>query len=119
MVFNSRSRSFGLPLLTPAAIIGIVYHMAAAPAFVQQPPSQVAALRGAEAVVLAAVPVASLPMAAQAAADVMPDFDSTMNVAGTIEPLMFGLVLGLCPTTLLGLMVAAWLQFKKGPTLGV
>eukprot|EP00420_Gonyaulax_spinifera_P039218 CAMPEP_0197874522 /NCGR_PEP_ID=MMETSP1439-20131203/4022_1 /TAXON_ID=66791 /ORGANISM="Gonyaulax spinifera, Strain CCMP409" /LENGTH=32 /DNA_ID= /DNA_START= /DNA_END= /DNA_ORIENTATION= len=32
---------------------------------------------------------------------------------------MCGMVMGIVPTTVLGLMVAAWLQFKKGPTLGI
>eukprot|EP00416_Gambierdiscus_australes_P027903 CAMPEP_0171062324 /NCGR_PEP_ID=MMETSP0766_2-20121228/5003_1 /TAXON_ID=439317 /ORGANISM="Gambierdiscus australes, Strain CAWD 149" /LENGTH=32 /DNA_ID= /DNA_START= /DNA_END= /DNA_ORIENTATION= len=32
---------------------------------------------------------------------------------------MCGIVLGVVPTTIFGLMVAAWLQFKKSPTLGI
>lgn len=32
---------------------------------------------------------------------------------------MLGIVFGTTFTTLLGLLVAAWLQFKKGPTLGL
>lgn len=36
-----------------------------------------------------------------------------------IEALMLGIVLGTVPITVLGLFVSAWLQFKKGPTLGI
>ena len=32
---------------------------------------------------------------------------------------MLGIVLGTVPITVLGLFVSAWLQFKKGPTLGI
>ncbi len=31
-----------------------------------------------------------------------------------IEPLLLGIVLGLIPVTLLGLFVAAYLQYKRG-----
>lgn len=36
-----------------------------------------------------------------------------------VEVLMLGIVVGTVPITVLGMMVAAWLQFKKGPTLGI
>mmetsp|Transcript_49413 Transcript_49413/g.140132 ORF Transcript_49413/g.140132 Transcript_49413/m.140132 type:complete len:97 (+) Transcript_49413:76-366(+) len=45
--------------------------------------------------------------------------DSSVSLAGTVEPLMMGIVMGCVPITIFGLFVAAWLQFKKGPTLGV
>ena len=31
-----------------------------------------------------------------------------------IEPLLFGMVLGLVPVTLIGLFVAAFLQYRRG-----
>ena len=36
-----------------------------------------------------------------------------------IEPLLFGIVLGLCFVTLIGLFVAAYLQFKRGNDLAI
>jgi cytochrome b6-f complex subunit 5 len=35
-----------------------------------------------------------------------------------IEPLLCGIVLGLIPVTLLGLFVAAWIQYRRGSVLG-
>eukprot|EP00929_Paragymnodinium_shiwhaense_P004512 TRINITY_DN1054_c0_g6_i1.p2 TRINITY_DN1054_c0_g6~~TRINITY_DN1054_c0_g6_i1.p2 ORF type:complete len:108 (-),score=33.40 TRINITY_DN1054_c0_g6_i1:173-496(-) len=60
-----------------------------------------------------------LPIAANAV-DVPEQMQaSSVNVATQIEVTMLGLLLGLAPVTALGLFVAAWLQFKKSPTLGV
>jgi len=36
-----------------------------------------------------------------------------------VEPLISGIVLGLVPVTLAGLFVAAYLQYKRGNTLGM
>jgi cytochrome b6-f complex subunit 5 len=36
-----------------------------------------------------------------------------------VEPLLIGIVLGLCVITLLGLFVAAYLQFKRGNELAI
>ncbi|MBC6421198.1 MAG: cytochrome b6-f complex subunit PetG [Hormoscilla sp. SP5CHS1] len=36
-----------------------------------------------------------------------------------VEPLISGIVLGLIPVTLAGLFVAAYLQYKRGNTLGM
>lgn len=36
-----------------------------------------------------------------------------------VEPLISGIVLGLVPVTLAGLFVAAYLQYKRGNTLGI
>ena len=36
-----------------------------------------------------------------------------------IEPLLFGIVLGLIPVTLSGLFVAAYLQYKRGNQFGL
>nr|YP_009327029.1 cytochrome b6-f complex subunit V [Pleurocladia lacustris]ANS57650.1 cytochrome b6-f complex subunit V [Pleurocladia lacustris]ANS57794.1 cytochrome b6-f complex subunit V [Pleurocladia lacustris] len=36
-----------------------------------------------------------------------------------IEPLLFGMVLGLIPVTLIGLFVAAFLQYRRGNQLGI
>nr|YP_010443567.1 cytochrome b6/f complex subunit V [Gonyostomum semen]UTE94454.1 cytochrome b6/f complex subunit V [Gonyostomum semen] len=36
-----------------------------------------------------------------------------------IEPLLFGIVLGMIPVTIIGLFVAAFLQYKRGNQLGL
>jgi len=36
-----------------------------------------------------------------------------------IEPLLFGIVLGLIPVTLAGLFVAAYLQYRRGNQFGL
>ncbi|CAM9091694.1 unnamed protein product [Discosporangium mesarthrocarpum] len=36
-----------------------------------------------------------------------------------IEPLLFGMVLGLIPVTLIGLFAAAFFQFRRGNKLGI
>lgn len=36
-----------------------------------------------------------------------------------IEPLLFGIVLGIVPITIIGLFVAAYLQFRRGNQLGL
>jgi cytochrome b6-f complex subunit 5 len=36
-----------------------------------------------------------------------------------IEPLLFGIVLGIIPVTLIGLFVAAYLQYRRGNQLGM
>jgi cytochrome b6-f complex subunit 5 len=36
-----------------------------------------------------------------------------------VEPLLVGIVLGLIPVTIAGLLVAAYLQYKRGKELGV
>jgi len=36
-----------------------------------------------------------------------------------IEPLLFGIVLGMIPVTITGLFVAAYLQYKRGNQLGL
>ena len=36
-----------------------------------------------------------------------------------IEPLLFGIVLGLIPVTLAGLFVAAYLQYRRGNQCGL
>mmetsp|Transcript_12232 Transcript_12232/g.21068 ORF Transcript_12232/g.21068 Transcript_12232/m.21068 type:complete len:100 (+) Transcript_12232:71-370(+) len=57
------------------------------------------------------------PAAAQAVE--MPEVGSSVSTSATVEALMLGIVLGTVPITVLGLFVSAWLQFKKGPTLGI
>merc|ERR1712129_425693 len=47
------------------------------------------------------------------------DVGSSLNVATLTEGLICGIVMGLFPFTILGLLVSAWLQWKKGPTLGL
>jgi cytochrome b6-f complex subunit 5 len=36
-----------------------------------------------------------------------------------VEPLLVGIVMGLIPVTLLGLFVAAYLQYRRGNQLGL
>merc|ERR1712062_585264 len=47
------------------------------------------------------------------------DVGSSINVATLTEGLICGIVMGIFPFTILGLLVSAWLQWKKGPTLGL
>ena len=49
---------------------------------------------------------------------IVDQFDEMLDQART-QPLVMGIVMGTVPVTVFGLMVAAWLQFKKGPTLGL
>lgn len=66
---------------------------------------------------VAAVTALAAPAAANAVE--MPEMTSSLTMSATIEALMLGIVLGTVPITVLGLFVSAWLQFKKGPTLGI
>lgn len=107
----ARSRSIVAPvaLLALAAVLGL---RAAAPgAFVPQQPRGVEAAAAASVLLPAAAAHAISPEAFE--------MDSSITLAGTVEPLMMGIVMGTVPITIFGLMVAAWLQFKKGPTLGL
>jgi cytochrome b6-f complex subunit 5 len=36
-----------------------------------------------------------------------------------IEPLLFGIVLGIIPISIIGLFVAAYLQYRRGNQLGL
>mmetsp|Transcript_109268 Transcript_109268/g.352744 ORF Transcript_109268/g.352744 Transcript_109268/m.352744 type:complete len:120 (+) Transcript_109268:78-437(+) len=116
----TRSRSLLAPLLALAAVLAVACWASAPAAFLQSRP----ALRGGEPVavgLMAAAAAAATPAAAQAV-DLPPeamDVGSSLSLAGLTEVLMCGIVMGIVPTTYLGLMVAAWLQFKKGPTLGI
>jgi len=98
-----------------AGIVLLAIWALAPTAFVPQP-----ALRGGAAVATAAT---LMPVAAQAAPlvgiDDFADMGSSISISGLLEPVMIGMVMGLVPLTILGLLVAAWLQFKKGPTLGL
>eukprot|EP00438_Fugacium_kawagutii_P024481 Skav209980 [mRNA] locus=scaffold1046:180997:182227:+ [translate_table: standard] len=96
----------------PALILGLVAAIFLSNAFVAPPSST--ALRGATPVVVAAA--AAVPQMAQAV-DV--DVGSSLNISAPLEALPIGIVLGTVPITVLGLFVSAWLQFKKGPTLGI
>mmetsp|Transcript_87672 Transcript_87672/g.272683 ORF Transcript_87672/g.272683 Transcript_87672/m.272683 type:complete len:119 (+) Transcript_87672:84-440(+) len=115
----ARSRSLMAPLAF-VALLALACWASAPVAFLQPRP----ALRGGEqaaAGLMAAAAAAQAPMAAQAV-DLPPeavDVGSSLSLAGLTEVLMCGIVMGIVPTTYLGLMVAAWLQFKKGPTLGI
>lgn len=40
------------------------------------------------------------------------------GVITVVEPLLAGIVLGLVPVTLAGLLVAAWQQYKRGEEVG-
>eukprot|EP00401_Gymnodinium_catenatum_P011022 CAMPEP_0117539860 /NCGR_PEP_ID=MMETSP0784-20121206/43202_1 /TAXON_ID=39447 /ORGANISM="" /LENGTH=110 /DNA_ID=CAMNT_0005336499 /DNA_START=24 /DNA_END=356 /DNA_ORIENTATION=+ len=107
----SRTRSAVLPLaLLVAASVLMLW--AAPSAFSPASPSVFAA---------GAAAAAAQPQLGENALQMLPDAvgASSLSIAGMYEPIMFGMVLGLVPTTILGLFVAAWLQYKKGPTLGV
>jgi len=41
------------------------------------------------------------------------------HIKKMIEPLLFGIVLGLVPVTLAGLFVAAYLQYRRGNQFGL
>lgn len=43
----------------------------------------------------------------------------TIKINIMIEPLLFGIVLGLVPVTLAGLFVAAYLQYRRGNQFGL
>ena len=42
----------------------------------------------------------------------------TSHPFSMIEPLLCGIVLGLIPITLAGLFMAAWIQYRRGGSLG-
>mmetsp|Transcript_5288 Transcript_5288/g.6096 ORF Transcript_5288/g.6096 Transcript_5288/m.6096 type:complete len:119 (+) Transcript_5288:3-359(+) len=107
-VMAMRSRTI-LPAL--ACLVAFAFFGSA---FVSAPRSD-AALRGAQAVTFGAA-AAAVPQMAQAV-DV--DVGSSLNISAPLEALPIGIVLGTVPITVLGLFVSAWLQFKKGPTLGI
>ena len=44
---------------------------------------------------------------------------NTKKITIMIEPLLFGIVLGLVPVTLAGLFVAAYLQYRRGNQFGL
>eukprot|EP00929_Paragymnodinium_shiwhaense_P004510 TRINITY_DN1054_c0_g4_i1.p2 TRINITY_DN1054_c0_g4~~TRINITY_DN1054_c0_g4_i1.p2 ORF type:complete len:126 (-),score=38.95 TRINITY_DN1054_c0_g4_i1:130-453(-) len=106
----ARSSSIIAPL---ALLAACMLMMCSTSSFVQPARSQMAA----------AAPAAALLAPAAAQAIDMVDVDavgaSSVTVATQIEVTMLGLLLGLAPVTAMGLFVAAWLQFKKSPTLGV
>ena len=65
----------------------------------------------------AAAAAAMAPAAAEAMQ--MPEIESSLSLSAPVESMMLGIVLGTVPITVFGLLVSAWLQFKKGPTLGI
>ena len=102
--------------ILPAMALSLLAAVFLSNAFVAAPNSN--GLRGA----VAAAGVVAVPQMAQAieAMDAQPlEVGSSVSVAATVEALMLGIVLGTVPITVLGLFVSAWLQFKKGPTLGI
>ncbi|CAJ1354952.1 unnamed protein product [Effrenium voratum] len=107
----ARSRS-----VATAIVFGLVGCVFLGSTFVSAPSEPVA--RGAQALTAGAV-AGALPQMAMAAPDMDVDMGSTLNLSATVEALMLGIVLGTVPITMLGLFVSAWLQFKKGPTLGI
>eukprot|EP00418_Pyrodinium_bahamense_P087651 CAMPEP_0179074424 /NCGR_PEP_ID=MMETSP0796-20121207/33078_1 /TAXON_ID=73915 /ORGANISM="Pyrodinium bahamense, Strain pbaha01" /LENGTH=117 /DNA_ID=CAMNT_0020771645 /DNA_START=79 /DNA_END=432 /DNA_ORIENTATION=- len=114
-----RSRSSAAPLAAVLALAAIALWACGAPAAFTQPPRPAAfATLGPAVLVPAAAQAAPMAAAANTPAEVM-DLGSSVSLAGLTEVLMCGIVMGVVPTTILGLMVAAWLQFKKGPTLGL
>mmetsp|Transcript_112721 Transcript_112721/g.313625 ORF Transcript_112721/g.313625 Transcript_112721/m.313625 type:complete len:115 (+) Transcript_112721:69-413(+) len=114
MAMARHSRSAMAPVAALVALAALAL-WGMGPAFV---PPQQPALHGLSAELVAASAAVALPAAAGAAPEVV-DLGSSLSLAGLTEVLMCGIVMGVVPTTILGLMVAAWLQFKKGPTLGL
>merc|ERR1719464_1374449 len=111
-----RSRSAAAPLAALALLCAAASW--AAGAFV----APAGSLRGSSGAALSAAAASTmLPAAAQAAGVEMDALDvgTSLNLAGLTEVLMCGIVMGTVPVTILGMLVAAWLQFKKGPTLGI
>eukprot|EP00448_Togula_jolla_P020108 CAMPEP_0170591820 /NCGR_PEP_ID=MMETSP0224-20130122/12604_1 /TAXON_ID=285029 /ORGANISM="Togula jolla, Strain CCCM 725" /LENGTH=109 /DNA_ID=CAMNT_0010915703 /DNA_START=60 /DNA_END=389 /DNA_ORIENTATION=- len=104
-----------------SALAPVVLLAVAAACLWSSPTTFVAPQSSVRSAMVAAVPAALLPAMAQAVPEQVeiPDLGSSVSMAGLYEPLLLGICLGLFPTTLLGLFVAAWLQFKKGPTLGL
>lgn len=99
----ARSRTILAPLVTLACLASLSWTFIA-----PRPAPEIAA---------PAVLAALAPAAAQAVE--MPEVGSSVSTSATVEALMLGIVLGTVPITVLGLFVSAWLQFKKGPTLGI
>mmetsp|Transcript_121772 Transcript_121772/g.339686 ORF Transcript_121772/g.339686 Transcript_121772/m.339686 type:complete len:120 (+) Transcript_121772:64-423(+) len=119
MAAPMRSRSVFAPTIALAAL--------AAAALWASTPSVFVPVSAGPASAAASAATALMPIAAHASpaveaidmpVDVM-NVGSSFTLAGLTEVLMCGIVMGVVPTTILGLMVAAWLQFKKGPTLGL
>eukprot|EP00408_Alexandrium_pacificum_P026696 CAMPEP_0171198410 /NCGR_PEP_ID=MMETSP0790-20130122/22925_1 /TAXON_ID=2925 /ORGANISM="Alexandrium catenella, Strain OF101" /LENGTH=113 /DNA_ID=CAMNT_0011663707 /DNA_START=60 /DNA_END=398 /DNA_ORIENTATION=+ len=110
-----RSRSCIAPLAAGLGLLALALWASAPAAFVAPRSSS-----GPSA--LAAIGAVVLPAAAQAApatgidvpTEVL-DAGSSVSLAAFTEILMVGIVMGTVPITVLGLLVAAWLQFKKGP----
>eukprot|EP00929_Paragymnodinium_shiwhaense_P120185 TRINITY_DN92092_c0_g1_i1.p2 TRINITY_DN92092_c0_g1~~TRINITY_DN92092_c0_g1_i1.p2 ORF type:complete len:112 (+),score=32.60 TRINITY_DN92092_c0_g1_i1:72-407(+) len=108
-----RARSIALPV---ALLVAALLATLSTVSFVQ--PARVSNVHA--GIVVPAAATGFLPLAASAVAPVPEQMEaSSLNVATQIEVTMLGLLLGLAPVTALGLFVAAWLQFKKSPTLGV
>uniref|UniRef100_A0A7S4VZT8 Uncharacterized protein n=1 Tax=Alexandrium monilatum TaxID=311494 RepID=A0A7S4VZT8_9DINO len=127
MATAMRSSGKALPVLALAALAAMaLWASPVLPAFLPVQP-QGRGLAAEPAAAAAAAAAAALPTAAQAvpgagALDVPTEAleaGSSISLAGLTEILMCGIVMGVVPTTILGLLVAAWLQFKKGPTLGL
>eukprot|EP00929_Paragymnodinium_shiwhaense_P048949 TRINITY_DN24707_c0_g2_i1.p2 TRINITY_DN24707_c0_g2~~TRINITY_DN24707_c0_g2_i1.p2 ORF type:complete len:112 (+),score=34.82 TRINITY_DN24707_c0_g2_i1:83-418(+) len=111
MAMATRARSAVLPVaLLAAAFLATFSSISFVPA---------ARDNNVGAALLVPAAAGALPLAATAV-DIPAQMEgSSVTVATQIEVTMLGLLLGLAPVTALGLFVAAWLQFKKAPTLGV
>mmetsp|Transcript_159563 Transcript_159563/g.512030 ORF Transcript_159563/g.512030 Transcript_159563/m.512030 type:complete len:113 (-) Transcript_159563:93-431(-) len=111
----ARSQGSLLTLCVAVGLLAAAVSFASSVAFV--PPQPRASGDHQQALIASAALASIVAPTAAFAADF--DVDSSVAVAGTVEPLMMGIVMGCVPITIFGLFVAAWLQFKKGPTLGV
>lgn len=97
-------------------LIGLLAFLFIGNAFVAAP-RQSDSLRGAQ-MITAGAAAGALPQVAMAMDNLDMD-SSSLNLAAPLETVMLGIVLGTVPITVFGLLVSAWLQFKKGPTLGI
>lgn len=97
-----------------APVLVLACFSAAAWTFVAPPRAE----QVAPAALLSASAAALAPAAAQAI-ELPEELGSSVSIAAPLETVMLGIVLGTVPITVFGLLVSAWLQFKKGPTLGI
>merc|ERR1719204_302359 len=110
-----------LPLVVLAALALMIAAWASPVAFMPPPRNNKARSPAATLATMAAAGGVLLPTAVQAQELPLeiPDTGSSITIASFQEQIMIGMVLGCVPTTILGLYVSAWLQFKKKPTLGL
>merc|ERR550532_1066662 len=114
-----RSHGSVAPMALLAALAVAALWASAPRAFAAPRPAEFAAAAAAASVAMLPAAAGATPLAVVAELPEVADMGSSLNLAALTEVLMCGVVAGIVPVTILGLLVAAWLQFKKGPTLGI